>query len=358
MGVSGFRHHMVREVFEEPKAIRDTIRGCIKDLHAVLDEVAAEGFRVAYLSGSGTSYYASLAGQYAMSTLTSLTATSVPASEFSSWVSPTARDFLVIAVSQSGESVDILSAVKTALRMGGKVFAVTNEPGSALAKMANFVLLTRAGRELAVTATKTYVSQLAAIYLLSIELSGIQKVKSEAELDELRKGLKEAPRLAEETLTSTDKVVRELAQKYMHNKFFFILGSGPNYATALEGALKLKESCNVFAEGYASREFLHGPMRLVDENTPMIFITPPSADTGESVDLIGRFKGFGAPIITVSEGDKKITELGDSIIIPRGLPPAFTPMIYVGPLHLFAYYSSITRGLNPDKPEKITKVVK
>jgi len=349
---------MIQEIFEEPKAIRDTIRGCSEGLQTVLDEVAAEGFRVVYLSGSGTSYYASLAGQYAMSTLTSLTATAVPASELSSWVSPTARDFLLIAFSQSGESVDVLSAAKTALRMGGKVFAVTNEPRSALAKMANFVLLTRAGRELAVTATKTYVSQLAAIYLLSIELSGIQKVKSEVELDELRKGLKEAPRLAEETLTSTDKVVRELAEKYRHNKFFFILGSGPNYTTALEGALKLKESCNVFAEGYASREFLHGPMRLVDENTPMIFITPPDKALSEHLDLIERFRRLGAPIITVSGGDEKIVELGNSIIISRGLPPAFTPMIYVGPLHLFAYYSSITRGLNPDKPEKITKVVK
>ena len=349
---------MIREVFEEPKAIRDTIRGCSEGIHAVLDEVAAEGFRVAYLSGSGTSYYASLAGQYAMSTLTSLTATSVPASEFSSWVSPTARDFLVIAVSQSGESVDVLSAVKTALRMGGKVFAVTNEAGSALAKMADFVLLTRAGREYAVTATKTYVSQLAAIYLLSIELSRIQKVKSEVELDEVREGLKEAPRLAEETLRSTDKVVRELAEKYRHNRFFFVLGSGPNYATALEAALKLKESCNVFAEGYASREFLHGPMRLADENTPMIFIVPPRENLDESISLIKRFKSLGAPIITISEDDAKIAGLGDSMTIPEGLPPLFTPIIYVGPLHLLAYYSSIARGLDPDKPEKIVKVVK
>lgn len=236
--------------------------------------------------------------------------------------------------------------------------AVTNMPGSTLAKKASFVLLTWAGRELAVTATKTYVSQLAAIYTLSIELSGIQKVKSEAELDEFRKGLREAPRLAEETLTSTDKVVKKLAEKYRHNKFFFILGSGPNYATALEGALKLKESCNVFAEGYASREFLHGPMRLVDENTPMIFIVPPDKDVSGHIDLIERFRGLGAPIITVSEGDEKIAELGESITIPKGLPLTFTPMIYVGPLHLFAYYSSVARGLNPDKPEKIVKVVK
>jgi len=358
MGPSHFRHHMIREVFEEPKAIKDTIAGCAKDLPAVIKEVEDREFRIAYLSGSGSSYYACLAGQYAVSALTSLTATSVPASEFPFWASPAVRDFLMVAVSQSGESVDILSAVETALETGGKVLAVTNTPGSTLAKKADFVLLTRAEKELAVTATKTYVSQLAAIYMLSIGLSGMQNVKGETELDEFRKSLKEAPRLLEENLKSTDKVVREIAERYRHNKFFFILGSGPNYATALEGALKLKESCNVFAEGYASREFLHGPMRLADENTPMIFIVPPREDVDESVNLIKRFKRLGAPIITISEDVEKIVGLGDSITIPEGSPPLFAPIIYVGPLHLFAYYSSIARGLNPDKPEKIVKVVK
>jgi len=358
MGIGGFRHNMVREVFEEPKAIQDTIAGCAKDLPAVIKEVEDREFRIAYLSGSGSSYYACLAGQYAVSALTSLTATSVPASEFPFWASPAVRDFLMVAVSQSGESVDVLSAVETALETGGKVLAITNTPESALAKKANFVLLTRAKRELAVTATKTYVSQIAAVYMLSIGLSGMQKVKDKTELDEFRESLKEAPRLLEETLKSTDKVVREIAETYKNKKFFFVLGSGPNYATALEAALKLKESCNIFAEGYASREFLHGPMRLADENTPMIFIVPPREDIDEPINLIKRFKRLGTPIITISEDEEKIAGLGDSIAIPEGLQPLFTPIIYVGPLHLFAYYSSIARGLNPDKPEKIVKVVK
>ena len=349
---------MIREVFEEPEAIQETIRGCSEDLKTFLDEAMVRKFSSAYLSGSGSSYYASLVGQYAVSTLTNLMATSIPASEFSSWVSPTARGFLMIAFSQSGESADILSSTEAALGMGGKVLAITNTPGSPLTRAANFVLLTRAGKELAVTATKSYVSQLAAIYTLSIELSRLQRVRGEDELDEIRDALLSAPRLGRETLRSTEKAVKRLAEKYKDNRFFFILGSGPNYATALEAALKLKESCNVFAEGYASREFLHGPMRLVDEDTPMIFIVPPGRDISESIDLVRRFKRFGAPIITISEDDSRLRELGDAITIPKGLPPLLTPMIYVGPLHLFAYYSSIARGLNPDKPEKIVKVVK
>ncbi len=359
MAAGKFQHHMIREIFEEPRVIRDTLGFCERKLRNVMEEIKPSRFGMIYVTGSGTSYHAGLAGQYALSSLAGLATSLIPASEFPTWIPPSAKDFLLIAFSQSGESRDILAATEAAVDKGAEVLAVTNTQDSSLAKTAKFALITQAGKEQAVTATKTYVAQLAAIYQLSVELGeGLKKIL-QIDLTELRSSLEKAANFVEETLKTQNSVVREIANKYRKNSFFFLLGSGPNYATALEGALKLKESCNIFAEGYASREFLHGPMQLVNEKTPMFFIVSPGDSVEEWATLMNRFRKFGAPVISIACEDKEIVESStDSIFIPKGLPPVFSPMLYVVPLQLFSYYSSIARGLNPDRPEKLSKVVK
>ncbi len=307
-----------------------------------------------YTTGSGTSYHAGLAGQYAIGTLAKRTVTSIPASEFRRWLPMLTRNFLLLAFSQSGESADILDAVRAALERDASVLAITNTPQSSLSKMAGYVLLTRAGNELAVTATKTFISQLAAVYLLSLELG----VKS-SEVERWRTWLLEVSDLIGKTIKLNVKLTEELAGKHKDKSFFFILGSGPNYVVALEGALKLKEACNVFAEGFASREFLHGPVQLVNERTPIVLIAPSNESRGESLGLIKDLGRFKAPLIAVSDEEGEIGRACESLLpVPKGAPEVFSPILNVVPLQLLAYYLSVSRGLNPDRPEKLSKVVR
>jgi glucosamine--fructose-6-phosphate aminotransferase (isomerizing) len=359
MAEDKFKHQMIREIHEEPRVILDTVVHC-RETFQKYEDFRPHSFKMAYITGSGTSYHAGLAGGYSLSSLAGISTSMVQASEFSMWIPRSAKNFLLIAFSQSGESMDIIKAAKGAVEKGGEILAVTNTPDSTLARMARIAFITKAGDELAVTATKTYVAQLSAIYQLSIDLAESLNQISGTEAEEKREQLKSASDLVNTIFQSQEKKIIDIADKYKENSFVFLLGSGSNYATALEGALKLKESCNIFAEGYAAREFLHGPMQLVNEKTPMFFLLPPNKNqTSEWVKLMKRFRRFSAPVISVSYDNKEVTEdATDSIIIPQGLPQIFTPILYVVPLQLFSYYTSVARGYDPDAPEKLSKVVK
>lgn len=338
--------------------VKATLSGNYKEIHGILNKIQSRRYKMIYITGSGTSYHAGLAGQYALSTLTKLVTSMIPASELPSWIPHTVpRKTLLIAISQSGESSDVLLAVKAALNRKMDVLSVTNTPGSSLMKMSHYTLLTQAGEELAVAATKSYIAQLVAIFLLSLEWASKQEFGAE-DLAQLRRKLFMTPDFIMKTINSIDNEMRQLANMYSNKNFFFLLGSGPNYATALEGALKLKEACNIFAEGFASREFLHGPIQLVDKRTPVLFILSP--DEIESLlGLMENLRRFGAPLISISEKMNKLKKISTKVIcILGGFPKVFSPLLYVIPLQLFAYYSSIARNLNPDKPEKLTKVVK
>ena len=353
-------HHMIKEIFEEPVVVRRTLDEEKERTSEIAHEIRSAGYEMIYITGSGTSYHAGLASQYALSNLTELMTSIIPASEFSRWI-PTKiqRKVLLMAISQSGESVDVLEAVQAALSRRMTVLAVTNTPGSRLAEISRYHLLPKSGRELAVPATKTYVTQLMSIFMLSVELAA--ETMSPKDFARTREGLYKAPKLLEKTLRLLNAQIRDIAGKYREKNFLFLLGSGPNYATALEGALKLKETCTIYAEGFATREFLHGPMRLVDERTIIAMIASP--DEIETYHSLGKsLRNFGAPVILISEETVETANLGESwdeaILVPPGLPKVFSPILYIIPLQLFAYYSSVSRGLNPDVPEKLTKVVR
>ena len=355
-----FAHHMIKEIFEEPSVVKRTIEEELDRTRKIAQEIRSSSFDMIYITGSGTSYHAGLASQYALSNLTNLMTSIIPASEFQSWI-PTKvpRRVLLMAISQSGESSDVLEAAEAALDRGMSLLAVTNTPGSRLAEISHYHLLPRSGKELAIPATKTYVTQLMSIFMLSVELA--RDTVDPEELARIRDGLYEAPQSLKDVLRSLNGPVRDIAQEYRDTNFLFLLGSGPNYATALEGALKLKETCTIFAEGFATREFLHGPMRLVDERTLVLTMVPPD-EVDIYLSLGSSLRGFGAPVIMISEEGEHTAILGDSsdeaILVPSGLPKVFSPILYIIPLQLFAYHSAVSRGLNPDKPEKLTKVVK
>jgi len=354
------RHYMLREILEEPIVVRITIEAEADITRKIAQAVKSEGYEMFYITGSGTSYHAGLVSQYALSKLTNLSTSILPASEFQRWVPlRIPKKVLLMAISQSGESSDVIEAAEAAVNRGMTLLAVTNTPESRLAKMSNHHLLPRSGKEKAVPATKTYVTQLMSIFMFSVELA--EGYLDADELYRIRKGLYEAPRLLELTLELLNPQIQKVAEKYKQKNVIFILGSGPNYATALEAALKLKETCMVFAEGFATREFLHGPMRLVDERTLIIMLVSPN-EVGTELEVCKSLRSFGASVILISEQDissPNLFEIADDVIlVPRGLPDVFSPLLYVVPIQLLAYYSSVLRGLNPDKPEKLTKVVK
>ena len=351
-------HHMIREIYEQPNGVAETLAVCFQDARRIVEQLDPEKIGMVYFTGSGTSYHACLAANYALAGLTKIFTSSLPASEFPSWVRQMQRkQTILIAISQSGESVDVNTAVRTAVDSDMRVVAVTNTPESTLAKSSELRMVSKAGEEKAVTATKSFTATLAAAYALVLELargSGI----SPHNYENLAADLKMAPDQVRQTLALCDAKTRALSAEFEGKEFFFILGSGPNYATALEGALKLKESCNLYAEGFASREFLHGPMQLVDHRTP-VFILESPGETEQARRLTESFQRFGAPTVLIrqTDGQSPSKEIG-SVEVSANSAEIFSPLSYVVPLQLYAYYSSVIRGLNPDRPEKLKKVVK
>jgi glucosamine--fructose-6-phosphate aminotransferase (isomerizing) len=352
-------HHMLREILEEPTALRETLVSIGGSCKKIASELASEKIGLIYFSGSGTSYHAALASQYLMSSSSAMPTNSIPASEFDAWVrAPPSTENILIAISQSGESMDVLSAVKTAKKRGIRSVAITNAPSSPLARASDFAVSTKAGPEKAVTATKTFVCCLAASYLLDFELIEASQsyVGTDRELSVLRQELADSPQTVQETIRLCTDRAQVTAASFREHSLFFLLGRGANYATALEGALKLKESCNVMAEGHAAREFLHGPMQLVDESTPVIAIS--SKSDYESLETLSEsFRRLGAPILRVSELDVPGSQ-EVQLIVAAGLSESLSPLAFIVPIQLFAYYSAVSRGLNPDHPTKLTKVVR
>jgi len=349
---------MIEEVFEEPKVAEAFLNEGFEQVEEVVEEITSRTYEMFYITGSGTSYHAGLAAQYAISSLTRFTTSLIAASEFPAWIpSSLSKKSLLIAVSQSGESADVLAAAKAALSKGIDILAVTNTASSSLMKLSHYTVLTRAGPERAVTATKSHIAQLIALFSLSTQLALKEGAKANAL--KLKEELFRAPRVIEDTIKSVRRKTWRLAKKYSSQNFFFILGSGSNYPAALEGALKLKEACNMFAEGFASREFLHGPIQLVDKRTSLFFLLTED-QIENALNEVRSLRNFGASVFSVVDSvDERLREVSSDLIrVSSDFPKVFSSLIYIIPLQLFAYYSSVARGLNPDKPEKLTKVEK
>ncbi|MHA1784691.1 MAG: glutamine--fructose-6-phosphate transaminase (isomerizing) [Candidatus Helarchaeota archaeon] len=354
----GMPHFMLKEIHEQPRAMRNTL---------AIDKNKIEGFcdcilkaQYIFITAAGTSFHASLAGKHLFSNLAGINLTPVISSEFEDSVGKLLnKESLIIAVSQSGETADTLNALKYARKKGAKIASITNVVGSSITRISDRVIITQAGPEIGVAATKTFIVQLISLSLIALKLAEKKKTLASDKIEEYRKGLVNIPKIVEKIIEFQEDYIKETADLYAINDNFFFLARGINVPTAKEGALKLKEISYSHAEAYAAGESKHGPIALVEPEFPIIFICPPDNTRDRILGNIMEMKARGAKIISViEEGDYRIEQLSDvTFKIPHGSLDIFTPITYIIPLQLFAYFSAIRRGHDPDQPRNLAKSV-
>lgn len=341
---AGYDHFMIKEIHEEPGAVRDTLTE-MDDVMRVVKEIG-EVERVCFVA-CGTSYHASLVGKYLFESILGIPTDVILASEFRYSARALTDRTLAVFISQSGETADTLNALRSA-NSRAKTLAIVNVLGSSATREAQHVLYTRAGPEIGVAATKTYVSQLTIIYMLVAAMGA----------PELIEKLERVPAIMEEALGDEDNI-RKLASRYSNVSDFFFIGRGFSYPTALEGALKLKEITYIHGEGYAAGELKHGPLALIDDGVPVVAISPPGPCHDKTLSNVEEVRARGARVIGVgSTRDEALRKEADDFI---GLSPevdeVLSPLVYIVPLQLLSYYVSVERGLDPDKPKNLAKCV-
>ena len=362
----GHKHFMHKEIWEQPRAVADTLRGRVLlsegDVH--LEGWNLEAEQVAALTqvtflACGTSYHAALAGKLMIESLARIPVAVELAHEFRYRDPIVAPTHLAIAVSQSGETADTLAALKEARARGAATMAICNVIGSAVTREAEFSLLTNAGPEIGVASTKAFTTQLVALYLLGVKLGRLRGYLSRKDAQAKLTQLTEVPKLVERAL-QTEGEVKAIARTFQAASDFLFLGRGPMYPVALEGALKLKEISYVHAEGYAGGEMKHGPIALIDERLPVVVIAPrePAIAYEKIVGNIEEVRARGGKVIAlVDEGDTHVRGLADHTL---ALPPAsalLAPVVATVPLQLLAYHVADLRGTDVDQPRNLAKSV-
>ncbi|MFW9986110.1 MAG: glutamine--fructose-6-phosphate transaminase (isomerizing) [Candidatus Odinarchaeota archaeon] len=354
----GYPHFMLKEIHEQPTAIRDTLRIRKTDLESFADVLY--NHKNVITIAAGTSYHATLAAKYMFSQISNFLVHGAIASEGTDTVaSSLGEDTAVLAVTQSGETIDTLHAVKHLKNQGSTVLAITNTVGSSITRMADHVVYTQAGPEIGVAATKTFATQLATLASLSTYLGVLTGAQTNKEKNELLAALNQFPELIEIIIRNQENAIKEASQEYITRSNFFFLGRGISTATALEGALKIKEIAYVHAEGYPAGESKHGPIALVEPGFPVVFVAPNDKTRRHLEGNVMEMKARGAQIISIcSAQDTTLIDLSDHAISLPPLPSIlFSPICYVVPLQLLAYYAAILRGHNPDQPRNLAKAV-
>jgi glucosamine--fructose-6-phosphate aminotransferase (isomerizing) len=358
----GFPHFMLKEMHEQPDAIRAAVTGRLVRDHLVVDELdpvrraLAEADRVEFVA-CGTAAYASLVGAHLVESLAGVPARVTVASEFRYAPPPLDGRTLVVAVSQSGETADTLAATRLARSCGCPVVAVTNTVGSALTREADAVCFLQAGPEIAVAATKTFVTQVAvAVMLAAVMARARGRLDSEHER-ELVAGLRALPDQARRAL-ALDSLTRDAARRYVGSRGFMFIGRGVGYPAALEGALKLKEISYTHAEGYAAGELKHGPISLLDVEVPLVAVATRSSVREKLLSNVMEGRARDARVIAVAtEGDDEIARYADDVFAVPDTLEALSPILAVIPLQLFAYHMAVARGTDVDQPRNLAKSV-
>ncbi|WP_297074108.1 glutamine--fructose-6-phosphate transaminase (isomerizing) [Thermococcus sp.] len=351
---SGFPHFMLKEIFEQPRVLRDAIHGNAKVIREVAGEIA--NYDKIFIVAMGTSYHAGLVGKYLLQRLAKKVPIVEDASEFRyEFEDLIDENSLVIAITQSGETADTLAAMKLAKRKGAKVLAIVNVVGSMATRIADLTLYTHAGPEIGVAATKTYTTQLAVLTMLSIELARVLGTVDGEYLAKLEEFLRKIPDLAEEVL-NLNGPLRELAENLKEKSDFFYIGRGIGVPTALEGALKLKEISYIHAEGLSAGELKHGPLALIEDGVPVVAIAPNGKTFDKMLGNIEEAKARGAYIISLGSSER-LREVSDVFLKMPELDEILTPIPYIVPLQLLAYHLAVLRGNDPDKPRNLAKSV-
>jgi len=354
----GYPHFMLKEIHEQPRALRDTLRISPSDYEAFA-EILHDHEKI-LLIAAGTSFHATLAAKYMFSKMANRLVHGIIASEGADTTAASlGEDTAVVAVTQSGETIDTLHAVKHLKKQGSKILTITNTVGSSITRIADNILYTQAGPEIGVAATKTFATQLASLSSLSVYLGALSGAQKPSEQRQLLNALNQFPNLIESVIRNQESMIKAAAQQYITKSNFFFLGRGISTATAMEGALKIKEIAYVHAEGYPAGESKHGPIALIEPGFPVIFVAPNDETRRHLEGNIMEMKARGAQIISIcSAEDKSIASLSDQAICLPPLPSlVFSPICYVVPLQLLAYYAAILRGHNPDQPRNLAKAV-
>ncbi|HJV56847.1 MAG TPA: glutamine--fructose-6-phosphate transaminase (isomerizing) [Methylomirabilota bacterium] len=360
----GYRHFMLKEIFEQPRAAADTMRGRVQleggtvvlpDVH--LDPEVVAGIQRIVLVACGTSYHAAIVGRFMMERLTGVASEVDIGSEFRYRDAVLGPETLVIALSQSGETADTLGAVKAARAKGAPIVGITNVVGSALSREATGTLYTHAGPEIGVASSKTFTATLVALYLLALWLGRRRGALLAEDGRKHIQGLLELPRLMEQTL-EMENAVAELAREVSRHKNFLFLGRGINYPLALEGALKLKELSYVHAEGYPAGEMKHGPIALLEDGFPVVALNPRDSSYDRMMGNLEEVRAREGRVIAIGhEGDRELRAKADIMLSVPVAGDLLTPMLLSIPMQLLAYHMAVRLGRDVDQPRNLAKSV-
>lgn len=360
----GFEHFMLKEIYEQPKAVRDTLRGRVDkgSDKVVFNELnwtpeTLKDIRKIFIVACGTAYHAGIVGKYYIEKMARIPVEVDIASEFRYRNPIIDESCLCIVISQSGETSDTLEALKEAKRRGAKTMAVTNVVGSSIAREADQVVYTYAGPEIAVASTKAYTTQLIVMLLLSLYISNLKGKISDERLHELIQSVLEVPEQMHDILDHVDQI-KVYATNYANREDAFFLGRSLDYAVALEGALKLKEISYIHAEAYAAGELKHGTLALITEGVPVIVLATQSNIYDKTISNLQEVKTRGAIVIGIGmEGDTELAKHANNVIIIPKADEDLAPILAVIPLQLLAYYAALARGCDVDKPRNLAKSV-
>jgi glutamine---fructose-6-phosphate transaminase (isomerizing) len=358
----GFDDFMLKEIYDQPSAIRDTIRGRIQEGRLVLDELRMSDEDIqavdkVFVVAAGTAFHAGLVAKYAIEHWVRLPVEIDIASEFRYRDPVLDRNTLTIAISQSGETIDTLEALRHAKRQHSLVLAITNTVGSSVARESDAVLYTHAGPEIGVAATKTFATQMVALHLVALYLAQVRGVMFAEEIQGVVDRLRELPGQVSRTL-ELDGEIRRLAQRFHKARDFLFVGRHTGYPAALEGALKLKEISYIHAEGYPAGELKHGPIALVEPGMPVVAVATECHVYPKVLSNIQEVKAREAEVIAIAtEGNGEIERYADHVIYVPRTPELMSPVVVSVPLQLLAYHIAKLRGCDVDQPRNLAKSV-
>lgn len=361
----GYDHFMLKEIFEQPTTIADSLRGRLvlnesKIILSGIDIIQEKllNARRIIIVACGTSWHAGLVAEYVIEELCRINVEVEYASEFR-YRNPIITDeVVIIAISQSGETADTLVALERAKEQGATIFGIVNVVGSSIARISHAGCYTHAGPEIGVASTKAYTAQLAVLMLLALKVAKMKGTISEERFVELSQELNSVPEKVEWVLKNEVDNIKAIAYKYKDAHDVLYLGRGYNFPTALEGALKLKEISYIHAEGYPAAEMKHGPIALVDDTLPVVFVATKDVYHEKVISNMQEIKARkGKVIAVVSEGDEITHSIADDIMTVPVLDEVLAPILTVVPLQLLSYYIGVYRGLDVDKPRNLAKSV-
>lgn len=354
---TGYPHFMLKEIHEQPASLRDAIR--THPIYMDLMALALNKAKRIFLIACGTSYHACMAAAYLFTNLARVQVTPVVASEFiDNYTTLISQDTVVLAVSQSGETADTLSAVRSARDRGATILGISNSIGSTLTRLSDVYIGQNSGPEMGVAATKTFTAQVTVLTRIVLALAKVRHAMRDSEVEELESAISQLPNWVSETLLQ-EETVKRIAEKYAKSGSICYLGRGINVATALEGRLKLLELSYIPAIAYPAGESKHGFISVVEDSYPVIFVAPNDETHSKIIGNVMEMKARGAKIISVVDwDDDEIPKLSDDVIrLPPGIPAALSPIAYIVPLQFLAYYIAVRNGHDPDFPRNLAKSV-